>query len=309
MISVLIPTHQRAGLLDRALTALGRQRLPSGLEWEIVVANNNCTDDTPEVVRRHAQTAPRGVRQVLETRPGANYARNAALGAAKGEVFACIDDDIEPDEGWLATALVTLDREKADMVGGRILPRWEVPPPPWLLDNHEFYDYLGLMAVETSKRLSLPFRDRPKIWGGNMIFRRSTVDRVGAFSVDVGRTSERLFSGDESDFIRRVLEAGGVVFYDPAIFVRHYVPRERMRQSYFWRWIYGYAQGRVAFLPEPTGRRLFGLPRWMYPRLAHHGLQFAMAPRSLRRQIDFFWELGLFMGWYRRRYPKRSAGR
>jgi glycosyltransferase involved in cell wall biosynthesis len=307
MISVLIPTHQRAGLLDRALSALARQRIPSDLEWEVVVANNNCTDETPEVVSRHAGSAPAGVRQVLESRPGANYARNAALAAARGDIFAFVDDDIEVDERWLPTAMATMEREHADLVGGRILPRWEVPPPAWLLENHEFYDYLGLMAWDSPARIRLPFADRPKIWGGNLIVRRSSSDRVGGFNAEVGRTSTRLFSGDESDFIRRILEGAGVVVYDPAIVVHHYVPRERMRRRYFWRWIYGYAQGRVRFLSVPTGPPLFRVPRWMYLRLLRHGLGLLTAPRSLRRQIDFFWELGLFVGWYKRLKTERSA--
>lgn len=307
MISVLIPTHQRAGLLDRALSALERQRLPSGLEWEVVVANNNCTDETPEVVRRHARSAPCGVREVFESRPGANYARNAALAAAKGEVVAFIDDDIEVDERWLPTAVATLEREKADLVGGRIFPRWEAPPPVWLLGNQELYDYLGLMVWDAPARLGLPFAPRPKIWGGNLIVRRSSADRVGGFDPQVGRTSARLFSGDESEFIRRILEGGGTVVYDPAIMVRHYVPRERMRRRYFCRWIYGYAEGRVRFQPLPAGKPLFGVPRWMYGRVLRHGARLLAAPRSLRRQIDFFWELGLLAGWYKRLNTERSV--
>lgn len=307
MISVLIPTHQRAGLLDRALSALARQRISSALEWEVVVANNNCTDETSEVVRRHARRAPCPVREVFESRPGANYARNAALAAAKGDILAFVDDDIEVDEGWLLNAVATLEREKADLVGGRILPRWEAAPPAWLLENHEFYDYLGLMAWDAPARIRLPYADRPKIWGGNLIVRRSSADRVGGFDARVGRTSRRLFSGDESDFIRRILEGSGVVYYDPAIVVHHYVPRERMRRRYFWRWIYGYAEGRVRFLSVPTGHRVFGVPRWMYARLVRHGFRLLAAPRSLRRQIDFFWELGLFVGWHKRLRTERSA--
>jgi glycosyltransferase involved in cell wall biosynthesis len=307
-VSVLIPTHQRARLLGRTLDALVRQRVPSGLDWEIVVANNNCTDETPKVVSLYAERAAFPVRQVLESRPGANYARNAALAAAEGDIFAFVDDDIRPDETWLATALATLEREHADLVGGRILPEWESAPPPWLLGNDELYDYLGLMATDEHRRLTLPFADRPKIWGGSMILRRSAVDRVGPFNVRVGRTAARLFSGDESDLIRRVLEAGLLVVYDPAIVVHHYVPRDRMRRTYFWRWIYGYAEGKVNSLPRPSGRPLFGLPRWMYPRLLRHGVRLAAAPVSLRRQIDFFWELGLFVGWYKRTKAERSAG-
>jgi glucosyl-dolichyl phosphate glucuronosyltransferase len=307
MISVLIATYQRARLLDRALTALMRQRVPPGLEWEIVVVNNNCTDDTPEVVSRHAQTAPISVRQVLESRQGLGYARNTAIASAKGEVFAYIDDDIEPDETWLATALATLEREKADLVGGRILPRWEVPPPSWLLDNHELYDYLGLMTSEECRPLGLPFADRPRIWGGNMVLRRATIDRVGTFNAGVGRTATRLFSGEETDLIRRVLVGGGRVVYDPAILVHHFVPRGRMRRSYFCRWVFGYAEGKVQVLPALAGRPIAGLPRWMYSRLLRHGLRLAMRPFSLRRQVDFSWELGLFVGWYKRLRVERSA--
>jgi glycosyltransferase involved in cell wall biosynthesis len=307
--SVLIPTYQRAALLARALEALARQRVPPGLEWEVVVANNNSTDATPDVVNRCAERVPFAVRQVFESRQGLNYARNAALAAARGDIFAFVDDDIRPDETWLVTALATLEREGADFVGGRILPDWEVAPPAWLLDNHELYDHLGLMASDERRRVTLPFADRPKIWGGNMIFRRSTVERVGPFKVGLGRTATRLFSGDETELIRRVLEAGLVVVYDPAILVHHHVPRERMRRSYFWRWVYGYAEGKVNTLPELSGRPLFGLPRWMYPRLLRHGLHLAAAPSSLRRQIDFAWELGLFVGWYKRARAERSAGR
>ncbi len=156
------------------------------------------------------------------------------------------------------------------------------------------------MAFDERRRLSFPFADRPKIWGGSMIVRRSTVDQVGRFNVGLGRTATRLHSGDEADLVRRALQAGLVVVYDPAVLVHHHVPRERMRRSYFWRWIYGYGEGRVHTLSRPTGRPLFGLPRWMYPRLLRQGLRLAAAPFSLRRQIDFFWELGLFVGWYKR---------
>ena len=147
-VSVCIPTHQRARLLDRALEALVQQKVGPEVDWEIVVANNNCTDDTPRVVGRCAERAIVPVSQVFETRPGVSYARNAAIAAAKGEILAFVDDDIRPEDSWLATALDTLEREGADLVGGRILPEWEVPPPAWLATNDELYDYLGYHGYE-----------------------------------------------------------------------------------------------------------------------------------------------------------------
>ena len=309
-VSVCIPTHQRARLLDRALEALVQQRVGPEVDWEIVVSNNNCTDDTPRVVGRCAERAIVPVSQVFETRPGVSYARNAAIAAAEGEILAFVDDDIRPEDSWLATALDTLEREGADLVGGRILPEWELPPPAWLAANDELYDYLGLMAVSERRRLTYPFADRTRIWGGSMIVRRATLDRVGVFNVSLGRTGTRLLQGEESDLIRRVLQAGLVVVYDPAILVYHWVPRERMRRRYFWRWVFGYAEGKaINGPPRPAGRSLLGLPLWMYRSLLRQGLRLAGSPLSLRRQIDFFWELGLMVGWHKRAQVERSAAR
>lgn len=309
-VSVCIPTHQRAGLLARALEALVHQRVGSELDWEIVVANNNCTDDTPRVVSRYAERAIVPVSQVFEARPGVSYARNAAIAVATGEILAFIDDDIRPEASWLAAALNALECEGADLVGGRILPEWEAPPPAWLSANDELYDYLGLMAMSERRRLTYPFADRPRIWGGSMMVRRSTLDRVGVFNVSLGRIGAGLRHGEESDLIRRVLQAGLVVVYDPAILVYHWVPRERMRRRYFWRWVFGYAEGKAFYGgPRPAGASRLGFPRWMYRSLLRQGLRLAGAPLSLRRQIDFFWELGLMVGWHKRAQVERSAAR
>jgi glycosyltransferase involved in cell wall biosynthesis len=309
-VSVCIPTHQRAGLLARALEALVHQRVGSELDWEIVVANNNCTDDTPRVVSQYAERAIVPVSQVFEARPGVSYARNAAIAVATGEILAFIDDDIRPEASWLAAALNALECEGADLVGGRILPEWEAPPPAWLSANDELYDYLGLMAMSERRRLTYPFADRPRIWGGSMMVRRSTLDRVGVFNVSLGRIGAGLRHGEESDLIRRVLQAGLVVVYDPAILVYHWVPRERMRRRYFWRWVFGYAEGKAFYGgPRPAGASRLGFPRWMYRSLLRQGLRLAGAPLSLRRQIDFFWELGLMVGWHKRAQVERSATR
>ena len=48
-ITVAICTWNRARLLDETLTHLAELVVPSGLEWELLVINNNCTDHTDEV--------------------------------------------------------------------------------------------------------------------------------------------------------------------------------------------------------------------------------------------------------------------
>ncbi len=132
--------------------------------WEIVVADNNSTDDTRDVVARFAESGPAPVRYMFEPRQGVSHARNAALATASGAVLAFMDDDVRPAEDWLAAVLAALAREDADIVGGRILPLWESPPPAWLEDNAQLYDYLALMTYPDRHRLGLPFVTTPRIW-------------------------------------------------------------------------------------------------------------------------------------------------
>ena len=69
-LSLIIPTHNRAGQLLAALESVVRQDMPAG-EWECVVVNNNSTDDTPARFAAFAARYPAlNLRMVTETGPG-----------------------------------------------------------------------------------------------------------------------------------------------------------------------------------------------------------------------------------------------
>lgn len=92
LVSIIIPTRNRAGLLPRALTsALGQTYSPV----EIVVVDDGSTDGTPELVdtwkTRHSNL--RYLRQ--DTPMGASAARNRGLREANGVLVAMLDDDDE----------------------------------------------------------------------------------------------------------------------------------------------------------------------------------------------------------------------
>ena len=73
-ISVAICTWNRSEFLNQTLKTLTNVRIPQGTSWEVLVVNNNCTDDTDEVVRRYAAVLP--VRLLFEPQQGHANARN-----------------------------------------------------------------------------------------------------------------------------------------------------------------------------------------------------------------------------------------
>jgi hypothetical protein len=61
--------------LDATLDAVSRQRVPEGVEWRVLVVNNNCTDQTHEVLEKHLSAGRIPLRAVVETRQGLTHAR------------------------------------------------------------------------------------------------------------------------------------------------------------------------------------------------------------------------------------------
>jgi glycosyltransferase involved in cell wall biosynthesis len=130
--SIVVATYNRAGVLDECIAALAGQAVPANVPWEVVFVDNNSVDGTRDVVANWAVRAPIPVRYVFEPRQGKSYAFNAGIAQASGAVLAFTDDDVLVPIEWLSITMEATDRWSADVLGGRILPKWEHAPPDWL---------------------------------------------------------------------------------------------------------------------------------------------------------------------------------
>jgi len=92
--SIIIPSHQRAGLLPRTLDALATQTCPA-TEYEVIIAADACTDDTVRVVTEYASNAPFRLRVVNHEARSAAATRNLGAGHAAGNILIFLDDDVE----------------------------------------------------------------------------------------------------------------------------------------------------------------------------------------------------------------------
>lgn len=96
LVSVVIPTYNRAHLLGRALQSV---LLQTYLDYEIVVVDDGSTDHTLEVVKTFQDDRVRYLR--FERHCGPSRARNVGIQAARGEWIAFLDSDDE----WLPRKL------------------------------------------------------------------------------------------------------------------------------------------------------------------------------------------------------------
>ncbi len=289
-VSVVVATYNRERLLAGALEALAHQRVAGDLEWEIVVVDNASRDGTADAARRFSKSAPVPVRYVLEHRQGVSEARNRGIREARGGILAFTDDDVLPAPDWIAQIAAALGRWDAHGVGGRILPQWEAPAPVWITESRHLLNRLAIMDSEEGRLLALPLPSRPQVWGANMAFRRELFEAVGDFDPRRGVVGGRLSRGEEIDLIRRALEKGFRIAYDPALVVLHRIGPDRMRRSYFRRLIFQDAKSKAQVDPRSSVRTFFGAPLRCY-RGALTGLARWMGLVLLGRKGAFAAEL------------------
>ena len=246
--SVVIPTFNRAVLLGETLDSLARLQPRSVQAWEVLVVDNNSTDETAAVVRGRQPDFPVPLRYEFEPAQGRSNALNRGIAATSAPVLAFIDDDVVVAERWLDEAAAPLlDPDSgADYTGGPVHPIWEAPRPQWLSATRA--DLWGAIAILDYGDEPFEFEERRRVpLGANMAVRRTLVDRIGGFSPRLGRTAGTQILGQEvPEFLARARAVNSRGQYRPAMLVRHHVPARRLTKTYFRRWWYGKGRSRAA---------------------------------------------------------------
>jgi GT2 family glycosyltransferase len=280
-LSVIVSTFNRRESLKRTIDSVLVQRVSSGIHYELIVVDNNCTDGTRDVIADYVRRYPKHVRYAFEPRQGVSYGRNAGIRAARGAIVAFTDDDNEVSRTWIATILRLLsEHPEAAGVGGKVLPEWPRTPPAWLDRLH----WSPLAILDYGERPFFTSAQRPLcLLTANLAIRRRVLLDLGGFSPAFPRCQDH-------ELLLRLWRAGGRVLYAPELVTVAPVDETRMTRSYHRRWHarHGYhaatmrleeavdEHGRLRASP-PQALRLLGTPGYIYADAARHACRWAIA--------------------------------
>ena len=240
-ISVIIPTRNRAALLEKCLERLCAQTLDPA-RYEICVIDNGSTDNTKEIIAAvAARHKDRKIIMVEESAPSVAVARNRGVAATRAPLIALADDDTMPPPDWLTRYIDGMERLGPEVakIAGTYTPVWGAVRPAWLTDG-----MLPLLSAAAGPELKPGFTDFPLL-EGNSCYRREALERFGGFPRQLGRSGNSLISGELMiDLVIRM--NGWKLYYDPAIVIDHHIHANRltplwMRQRYFWQGVSDYA--------------------------------------------------------------------
>ena len=283
-VTVAICTWNRADLLDRTLTGLRDLRVPPGLQWEVVVVNNNCSDHTDAVVARHGGSLP--LRCVNEPTPGLSHARNRAIAESTGDLIVFADDDVLVDTEWLAEYAAAADRfPNAGVFGGTIDPWFATEPPRWV--RRHFGRIEAIYAVRQLGPDVRPLAPGEELYGASIAFRRAAIPGL-RFDPAFGRNRGEMLHGEETDLTARVLASGWGGVWVGTAKLRHFIPAKRTTAAYVRSYYAGVGRTkqRRDGAPATDVPLLFGMPRWMVRRFVSERVRAAV--RSPLRDEAWF---------------------
>lgn len=167
LVSVIIPTYNRAGLLKLAIDSVLAQTYP---HIELIVVDDGSTDDTPRMLEAYGDR----IVVVRKANRGGTAARNSGIEVARGEYFNFMDHDdlmapakiekqvaimhARPEVGLVHCGFYRIDRDGNPIDKVNFLPEGDVRPA---LVQGCF------------------------LWSGAPLIRREVIERVGTFDVNV----------------------------------------------------------------------------------------------------------------------------
>ena len=305
-VTIGICTWNRARYLAKTLEQMTTLAIPAGVEWELLVVNNNCTDDTDAVIAAYSGRLP--VRRLSEPVPGLAHARNLVVREASGDIIVWTDDDAIVASTWIEVIVRTFEEHNADWVFGRSFPMWEAQPPAWY--SHRFDGYFALLDYGPNAFVVSDL-DHP-FYGLNNACRRAAVVALGPYRQEFGLAGNVGGVGEDMDMFGRALHAGNRIVYAPDAVVQHIIPASRTTTTLQRRkaWI-----GSEAYLQLLSERAkgepwLLGIPRYFFRFAISDLAAYRRAAVTGDKSEAFYHELRLirFAGLLYEAAWRRSAG-
>ncbi|NEO57004.1 MAG: glycosyltransferase family 2 protein [Okeania sp. SIO3B5] len=290
---------------NRILEVLDKLRSQVGTEeitWEILIIDNNSTDNTAEVVKEQisnwSEVYP--LRYCFETKQGLAFARRSALKEAKSDLIGFLDDDNLPYPDWVAEAYkFAQEHPNAGAYGGQIHGKFEVEPPQGfgriaryfaIIEGNKTYCY-NEKYKHTRKKMFPP-------GAGIVIRKQAWLESVPECQQITGVSGNSLLTKCEDvEMLSYIFYAGWELWFNKDMNIDHKMPKSRFEKNYIIKFFKGVGLSRyqtrmIAYKPWEN---VFVVPAHMVNDLRKIMLHFIKYRNIIKTDIVAAGEMELFL--------------
>jgi glycosyltransferase involved in cell wall biosynthesis len=260
--TVAIPTYNGASRLPELLKRLQNQINTENISWEIIVVDNNSTDNTSQVIQDFQANwqYPYPLKYYFEKKQGAAYARKRAVEEAKGLLIGFLDDDNYPVNDWVAGAYnFAQNSPRVGAYGSRIHPWWEVEPPD------DFQYIASFLAITDRGDLPLLYHSKNNLLppsAGLVVRRKAWLESIPDKLILTGRVTGNMLTGEDLEMLSYIQKNGWEIWYNPNMVIYHKIPSTRLQREYLLPFFQGIGLSRHVTRMvkiKPTYKPLFFL--------------------------------------------------
>lgn len=261
-VSIIVCCYNSADRLPQTIKHLAGQEGADQINWEVIVVNNNSTDNTASVAlsewKRYDLAVP--FRIVDETSSGLSFARAKGITVALYDFLIFCDDD-----NWLSANYVNeinrlfTKHSDIDVIGSDSFADYEKKPPDWFLQHTGYFAIGSLGGAEdiTNKRGT--------VWGAGMAVRRkkmNVLEQREFKQILSDRVGKKLCTGGDTELCFALRSSGSKIFYTNSCFIKHYIPENRFNLENFFELMFqnGFSSVYLSYLYQkriPSKKELF----------------------------------------------------
>lgn len=304
-LTVCICTFNRCKRLNRLINELRKQESP--IPFDILVINNNSTDQTEQTLRTLITEPGPVLRYVNEYNQGITYARNRAISECIDKRFILfIDDDELPEQHLITAAVSALINEQADCVGGKVHVFFGEQARPFWLSN----SLMGFLAETDYGDNGFWITDNlTPIWTANVaynmrIFRDNPDLR---FDLRYNRKGEGIGGGEDLIMFKELLLRNCKIRYQPDMVVSHHIDSWKLKRSYFIKlhFLSGIKKGQNELIQYKN--KLFGIPLFLFTQLLQQSYRWLVLilkndSETVRQGMNAAFTLGIIWGCFLKSY-------
>ena len=238
-VSIVICCYNSAWIIERTLAAIKVQVLPSDLDWEVVLVDNNCSDDTVEIARRTMQDSDIDFTIVEEPNPGLAYARRKGIDMVKYDIVIYCDDDNLLCSNYVSMMYCIMrSNPQIGAAGGKGIAEFMAEPEDYVLKRISGY------AIGTQMDGRVDW-----LYGAGVTLRTELVRDVycNQHCYLIGRKGNMLLSGDDSELVMSMVNRGYRIYPTDDVFYIHVLKAERLTNEYCQRMFEGFVVPEIAF--------------------------------------------------------------
>jgi glycosyltransferase involved in cell wall biosynthesis len=298
-VSIIVCCYNSAQRLSETVAHIFELATPPGCQVEVIIVNNNSTDNTKEEALRLVSVHNKNKfssRVVDEPVQGLASARNRGLAESRYSVILFCDDDNHLKSDYLVIAAEILSKEpNIGIIGGVALPKFSISSRPWLTQMYRALA-IGPQAAEEGYV--------GWVYGAGMIIRKSVFKELERRKIHLllsDRVGTKQTSGGDAELCQLTNYVGFKIYYSPLLRLDHAISEKRLTKKSFvkanYRNIYPivylfilnklitggqqpFNKIRLAMIKQSVAQSLYFLPRCVMGR--HQFYSFIMLYQNIQ---------------------------